>query len=428
MQIHRTIETLYVPLDIGKNVHCYGVYAGADLQEIVPPQEIRAHRGGYERFRSALQRLAAMYPQAQIIVGWEPTGVYHEPWAYGLLGDCRQLVDLQRVNPYRTRQKRKQLHSRAEHKSDRIDVLSLAYCLRDGNGRPFQVPALGVQALALWCRRYGILRRDRQRLANRLRSQLDRLWPGMLADVPAFRRAHPTLESPEPLVATQPFKRRLVQTLLKVDPNPYTWQALSETEIRAKLRAGGMRCGPKTAQKVARVAQNAMLLPPSVVELLAEQVRQDFENLQQTQATMARLRCQAEAQVQRLPGAVIATVPGLSAFQAAQYVGLVGEAERFEHADQVWALVGFDVVQNDSGDRRRRGKLTKQGAAYGRAVLFQMGLSASMACPAIGRAKQRALKRGKTKVEATLHAAHKTNRICFHLYRQRIPFDANKLH
>lgn len=105
---------------------------------------------------------------------------------------------------------------------------------------------------------------------------------------------------------------------------------------------------------------------------------------------------------------------------------MVGTAERFTHADQVWALIGFDVVQTDSGDRRRLGKLTKQGAPYGRAVLFQLGLSASQACPAVDRAKQRALRRGKSKVEATLHAAHKTNRICSHLYRHQIPYDPEK--
>ena len=117
---------------------------------------------------------------------------------------------------------------------------------------------------------------------------------------------------------------------------------------------------------------------------------------------------------------------GLSLFQAAQYGSVVGDADRFDHADQVWALVGLDVVQNDSGDRRQRGKITKRGGAYERAVLYQMGHSASMACPVIERAKQRALQRGKCKVVATIHAAHKTNRICFHLYKTGVAYEPAK--
>jgi transposase len=124
---------------------------------------------------------------------------------------------------------------------------------------------------------------------------------------------------------------------------------------------------------------------------------------------------------------VVATVPGLSLWLAAQYVGLVGDPGRFQTADQVWALVGFDIVQDHSGDRRRRGHLTKQGQSYGRAVLFQMGFAASRRCPAIRRAKQRARRRGKGHAGAVIHAAHKTNRICFHLYQHGIPFDPDKV-
>jgi len=426
MQSHSTIQPLYVAIDVGKNVHCYAAYAGPSLTLLVPPQTVRTHHPGYQHFKAWLTELVDSQRYAAIIVGLEPTGVYHEAWAYALQRDFGNSVVLQLVNPFRTKQKRKQLNNRAERKTDPIDTESLAHCLRDGMGRLLYFPSENLQSLDLWCRRYDVLRHDRQRLANRVRSQLDRLWPGALVNVAAFKRAHPHLQPPDPLVCTQPLQRKLVQALLHIDPNPHTWRALSANQIQATLREDGWRCGPKTAQRVSRVAHEALLPPPGRAQLLAELLSADFHRYQQLCEEMTDLRTRATVLVRTTPGTVIATVPGLSEFQAAQYAGLVADAARFDHADQVWALVGFDTIQDDSGDRRRRGKITKRGHPYGRAVLFQMGLSASMACPAIGRAKQRALQRGKCKLVATIHAAHKTNRICFHLYKHGVAFDPHK--
>jgi transposase len=427
MQSHRITNAVFVPIDVGKNLHCYGAYQGPQLTVLVAPQEVRSYRPGYEEFKTWLTHQLITHHPTPIIVGLEPTGVYHEAWAAALQRDFGSAIQVRLVNTFRTRQKRKQLQNRAERKTDPIDVEALAHCLQDGVGHPYATPSAEVQALTLWCRRHYRLQKDRQRALHRLSSQMDRLWPGAFVNVPAFRKAHPDITPPEPLVATQPFDRQLGQAILRTDPNPYTWRAQSWQQIRDTLRAAGRRCGPKTAQKVARVAQQALLPAPDRAQLLAEMVRAEFQRFELLLAEMATLRQQAETLVQGTPGAVVATVPGLSLWLAAQYVGLVGDPGRFQTADQVWALVGFDIVQDHSGDRRRRGHLTKQGQSYGRAVLFQMGFAASRRCPAIRRAKQRARRRGKGHAGAVIHAAHKTNRICFHLYQHGIPFDPDKV-
>ena len=426
MCLDRTTQALYVPIDVGKNVHSYAAYVGPYLKQIIPPRETRTHRPSYERFKAWLTELVQSQQYDPIILGIEPTGVYHEPWAYALQRDFGPPVTLHIVNPFRTRQKRKQLQNRAERKTDPIDNEALAHCLRDGLGRPFSMPSADIQALDLCCRRYDILKRDRQRLTQRLRTLLDRLWPGALVDVKKFQNAHPDLDLPVPLVRTRPFERELVHTVLKLDANPYVWQALSVAQIQDRLRKTGIRCGPVTAQRIWQVAHHALLPPVDLAQQLAHQVQEDLQRFQRLSQNLAQLKARAEALVRRSPGAVVATVPGIGDFLAAQYVGLVADIQRFDHADQVWALAGFDIVQENSGDQRRRGHLTKRGRPYARAVLYRMGLNASSACPAVRRAKQRARQRGKSKVIANIHAAHKTNRICFHLYRHGIPFDPSQ--
>ena len=123
------------------------------------------------------------------------------------------------------------------------------------------------------------------------------------------------------------------------------------------------------------------------------------------------------------PAAVLTTVPGIAPYLAAQYVAFVGEVTRFQRADQIWALAGFDLIQSDSGDRRRTGKLTKRGDGAFRQVLFTIGVTTAKDCPALQATKQRAQRRGKGKVGAVLHAAHKANRLLFRLLRDQVPFD-----
>ena len=423
MQAHHSTQSLYVPIDVGKNVHAFGAYVGPHLAPLIPSQAVVTRRCGYEQFTNWLAEHIASQRYAPIIVGLEPTGVYHEPWAYALARDVGTQVSLQMVNPFRTRQKRRQLQNRAEQKTDPIDVEALAHCLRDGLGRPFHLPNPELLALEIWCRDHYRLRHDQVQLTNRLRSELDRLWPGALVDVQAFTTAHPQLAVPEPLVRTQPLRRKLVQGILGIDPDPYTWQGMSRDQIRTTLRGAGLRCGPKTAHKVWHIAHRAVLPPRAMAALLAAQVRADFQRYLHYQTQLAHLRAQAEALLRRSSGVVVATVPGISDFLAARYVSVVADVHRFEHADQVWALVGFDIVQDDSGDRRRRGAITKRGQPYGRDVLYQLGFFTSRACSVIRRAKLRALRRGKSHIEAVIHAAHKANRMCFHLYKHGIPFD-----
>jgi transposase len=426
MSTYSTTQPLFVGIDVGKNVHCYGAYVGLEMTQLFEPRTVHTSRLGYEVFSAWLRQQLASGCYDRIVVGLEPTGVYHEAWAYALHRDFGEGVDLRLVNPARTRQKRKQLQNRTDRKTDPVDAEALAHCLRDKLGRALHFTTTDLQEITLQCARFHVLKKERQRLANRLRTHIDRLWPGALVDVTAFKKAHPEMEPPEPLVATRALQRGLVLTVLHLDPNPYPWRARSPAEIQAALRATGLRCGPKTAQRVQRVAHNTMLLPRDLTTILAAHVRHDFARYERLKAAIAQLQARAETLLATSAAAGIADIPGLSAFLAAQYVAVVGDVERFEHADQVWALVGFDTVQNDSGDRRRQGKLTKRGEAWHRAVLYQMGFSASKDCPAIARAKARAVQRGKSKVAANLHAAHKVNRVCFHLYKHHERFDPAK--
>lgn len=427
MSTDSSTSPLYIAIDMGKNVHCYAAYAGLQLREVRSPVEVLSNRTGYEAFRGWLQGQVAEQPERHILIGFEPTGIYHEAWVGALQRDFGERIELRQINPYQVGQKRAQLKSGRKQKSDPIDTRAITHCLRDGLGYPPQPIQSGSLRFELWARAIRQTQRSLARLSRQVLAQVDRLWPGMLLDVAAFQRAHPQLSAPEPWVRTRPLERKLLALLLEYAPNPYTWQGWSPAQIQGFYRAHGLGCGEKTLAHLQRVLANLLLPAPGVAALLAEQLHDDFGLYQQVAQHLAQLADQAEQLVPGSPAAVLTTFGGIGAYLAGQYVAWVGDPQRFQHADQIWSLAGFDLVRNDSGDRRKVGKLTKRGAGAFRHILYTIGLTTSQNCPQLAATKQRALQRGLGPVGAVIHTAHRANRICFRLLRDQLPFDPQRL-
>jgi transposase len=364
---------------------------------------------------------------SQVVVGLEPTGCYHEPWAYAIAHDLDSLVELRFLNPYQTKQKRKELQNGRHRKSDPIDVAAIAHCLRDNLGQPARLLETSASRFGVWAAAFRRVHREQQCLQMNLLSQVDRLWPGALIDVKTFCAAHPQLPAPKPLVLSRPLERELIQLILTHAPNPYDWLNLAVDAIQAFFRSHDLRCGPTTAQRVYDIAHEALLLPTDLTECLAQQLQHDWLRYQALHAEMERLRQEADTLVPSSPAAVLTTVPGIRAFLAAGYLAYVVDPDRFEHADQVWSLAGFDPAQDQSGDAHRVGKITRRGHPGLRQVLYSIGLNTSQHCPAIGRAKARALQHGKGRVGAVIHAAHLANRLCFHLLRNQVAYDPERM-
>lgn len=427
MYTQSTTVPLFVPIDIGKNVHCFGGYAGMQCQPIGSLQTVRSNRPGYGQFSAWLAQQLSCALYAPVVVGLEPTGTYHEPWAYAIDHDYGSQIDLRFLNPYQTKQMRQHLQNGRRRKSDPIDNEAMAHCLRDGLGQPARLPRSSTFRFGVWAATFRRVYRERQRLQVGLLAQIDRLWPGALINVRAFHAAHPEMSLPRPLVLSTPLERKMVQILLTHAPNPYDWLSLSLHDIQAFFRDHDLPCGPVKAQNVYDVVHDALLLPEELAECLVQQLRSDWQRYQAVQNELEQLRREADLLVPSSPAAVLTTVPGVNTFLAAGYLAYVVDAQRFQGADQIWSLAGFDPTREESGDGRRIGKITRRGNPGLRSVLYSIGLNTSQRCPAIGRAKERAHRRGKGRVGAVIHAAHLANRLCYRLLRDQVAYDPERM-
>jgi len=100
-------------------------------------------------------------------------------------------------------------------------------------------------------------------------------------------------------------------------------------------------------------------------------------------------------------------VPGISALLAARSrsVVAIGQAACYQTAAQIWALAGYDLVTEESGDTKRLGHITKRGSPAFRDALYQIGYHTASQCPPIGHTFLDARARGLDEVAATIHAA-----------------------
>jgi transposase len=433
MQAYYT--TLFVPLDIGKNVHWCAGYAGYDLKPVVEPFKVRSDRSGFEQVSGVIDGLLSSGEYDRVVLGHEPTGIYHQAWSRALYdryaahrtGQAQPQLDYQFLNPLLTKRQREQLARGRKRKTDAVDLRAMAFCLRDGQGQPAFVPTDQAVRFQLWGQAYDQTRQVLLRQTVQLISQLDRLWPGLVVNVNRFRQMHPDLAAPTPLVLSKPLERQRVRALLEHCPNPHDFLALGSDGIQAFYRSHIGRCGSATAQLAFYLVQNAVLPPPDIAALLAERLQADFAYFLSLEQRLDTLAAQAETLVPGSPAAVLDAIPGISPLLAARYLAHLGHPQRFVSAAQIWAFAGFDLVSQESGDFRRVGHISKKGDPGLRDTLYLIGLHTAQHLPAIAAAKQRALKRGLGQVGATLHAAQKANRLCHHLLYHQLPFDPQRL-
>jgi len=422
-----TPGTLIVALDIGKNVHWFGCYRyEGRLVELIPPQKVRSDTVGFAQFTATVDpRLAAgRFPAA--LFGNEHTGVYHEPWAW-LIEEHYQPqrqpgatcpVSYRWLNPLLTK-KRQEETSVRQHTSDRTAVAAVAACLADGLGHPAHLLTDRAAQLRELVRSYEQVSDQLRFLGRQLLPQVDRLWPGAIADVKQFRKAHPDLEPPTPIVETHALARDRLAALLLHCPDPYQALALGAAGLIRLFHDHDYRAGPKTAEVILTTLRHSPLPPKAVAAIYATRLQADYRRYVALAAASQDLEAQITALVPQSAARFVDSVPGIGALLAARYLAPIGEARYFTTASQVSALAGYDLITAESGDTKHLGHITKRGSPALRDVLYQIGFHTTSQCPVIGETYLAARTRGLCEKAAVIHAAHKANRLCFTLLREQ---------
>src|ERR1700693_3899148 len=111
------------------------------------------------------------------------------------------------------------------------------------------------------------------------------------------------------------------------------------------------------------------------------------------------------------------TIYGVGTILACHLLAEVGEASRFQRADQIPRLPALDPVVDESGDTRRRGKLAKAGSPHLRWALNEAAVHAHRPT-APDLALYRATRERRDTTVARLTVARKIGKRAFHTLRE----------
>jgi hypothetical protein len=421
---------LYLPLDIGKNVHWMRAETGAG-RVVHPPQKLLSNRIGYTYWRQCALSWLTGGQFDLLVTGHEPTGIYHENWCYRILSDfapylaeeARPHMLYRFINPYQSKLERKKLMLRPRN-TDPIALWAISNLLRQGQGNPATLPNPDMALLHQYVFFAHQAARKLKAIRIDINRQFDRIWPGAVMNVKRFQQAHPDLPIPIPIVKSKPLERESVRLFLEHCPNPYHVQDLGLEGIIHLFHEHDLRCGSVTAGRILDCAHNSLPYPPEMVEVYI----QGLQLLLDDEAHWLQRRQWAEEQLKIIvldtPARHLISIRGIASLQAAYYLDLVGYPLRFDWADQVWAFVGFDTALNQSGDDNpdKRFHITRRGDPFYRNLFSWMGIQVAGHHPTFGQTFIAAEERGMGLWGAALHTGHKVHRTCFRLLLDDRPY------
>ena len=420
-----TDDTLIIAFDIGKNVHWLGCYDGR-LNELIAPHKLRSDSQGFTQATTEIDPLLQSGCFRCGVLGNEFTGVYHEPFAWliqehyaqHMTPDAACPLEYRWLNPLLTRKRQAETTVRPRS-SDKTSVWAVAACLADGLGHPAHLRQGADAELRELVRTLEQLTSQQHHLFGQLLPQVDRLWPGAIVNLKQFQAAHPELQPPTPIVGTHALDRDRLAVLLLHCPDPYAARALGARGLIRLFHDHGHRAGPQTVAPILQMLQHAPLPPPAVAAIYAQRLQADYQAYAALTARHTSTETALAALVATTDAQFVDSIPGISPTCAASYTSHIGNVAWFPSAGHIWAMAGFDLGAAESGDSKHCGHITKHGSPAFRSTLFQIGQHTAHHCPTIGLTYLAAHARGLDEVAATIHAAHKANRLCFTLLRER---------
>jgi transposase len=217
----------------------------------------------------------------------------------------------------------------------------------------------------------------------------------------------------------------------KVDSEALAWYGLSQVLAPYPLRSASvseveqlLKGRRGLSLSLSRLNQQAQALPAARALLAPAQAVLRAQVAAADKAIAAALRREpAFAVAQEL-----AKVPGIGAVTAAAMTACLVKGQ-FARADAIVAYVGFDLIVRDSGERVGKRRLTKQGDAELRRLLY-LCAQASLRCKdGPFRAQyEREQAKGLTKTQALCAIARKLAVLCWSIYRHGTSYDPTRVY
>ncbi len=386
-------RSMIAAVDIGKSYHV-GYLRGPSGEERTPFLFGNSAKGFNEFWKKAFE-FSSKYGLQEIVVGFESSGPYAEPFFHYLR---KKPVRLVQVNPVHTK-RMKELTGNSPNKTDKKDPRVIADVISLNHFLTLVVP----EGPAAELRR---LTQARERALTKRTAALNQLQALVFIIFPEF------------LEIIKNISTKTAVYLLKNYPTPESILAFGLEPLAVQIKAISRgKIARQKAEQLFKAAEVSIGIQEGKASILLEieylvcQIESDTRFITNLEKDMAKY-------LGDIPySKSILSFKGLGKVIAAGLIGEVGDFKKFRTISEITKLAGLDLFELSSGKHKGQRRISKRGRSLMRKLLFFAALNMVRANGAMHEPYVRRVQGGMPKMKALIAIARKVLRVIFALAR-----------
>lgn len=369
---------------------------GTDMK----PFDFRNDGRGFDEFWSRATKAMKTHNLEEIVVGFESTGPYAEPFVHYLRNRVARIVQ---VNPMHTK-RLKELTGNSPSKTDYKDPKVIADIMGLGHALTVVVP----DGVAADLRR---LTQARERAMQRRTALINQLHGLVFLIFPEFQQV------------IKDIKSKTAQYLLKVHPTPKSIaESNLEELIHSLKKVSRGKFGKSKVEALYEAAKASCGIKEGQKGILLE-IREILTSIDACQCFIDEIEKEMSASLNKIPySSHILSIKGIGEITVAGVIGEVGDFNKFDTISEIEKLVGLDLFEISSGRHKGKRRITKRGRSLLRKLLYFGAINVVRKGGIFHGWYQDALKRGMPKMKALVAVSRKLLRIIFALVHKHSDF------
>ena len=344
--------TLVAGIDIGCEFNAMGLM-NKEGKVLGRYAKLYNSRKGFEYFRKVIEDTKRKHGLKDVIIGMEPTGHYWRKIAYFAK---EQGYEVRFVRTTALKHQR-ELDESSSAKSDIKDSLTIANIVREGK----YIDTIIEDGIFRQLRTLGRVRERIQRYntgsKHALKAVLDDYFPELKGIFWSM-------------------KAKGLWAILENCPFPEDVLRLGVVQV-ADIVARSSRRKVEANKKAFRVweAAKESIGLKAIGEADRYRVKMYLEEVKHSEEQIKEIGRQMEKLLKQVPCALyILSIRGIGVLSAAIFLGEVGKLSYFSHAKGIIKYSGYDPIENDSGQKIGRRRISKKGRWLLRKYLYFMGM------------------------------------------------------
>lgn len=390
-------KTLISAVDIGKNVQ-YGYFRAHNGNDSKPFKFYNTQKG-FNIFWGKLCRFKQQQGLEEVVIGFESTGSYAQPFFHFMR---KKQVKLVQVNPVHTK-RLKELTGNSPNKTDKKDPRVIADVICLGHALTMVVPEGPAAELRRLAHARERAIKNRTSAKNQLQDLVFVIFPELLNSI-------------KPSTKTGTY-------LIKNYPTPESIISLGQESLAAivtKISRGRLKRNKAT--ELFRFAQRSVGISEGKESIILE-TRHLVSMIENHDQFIDNLEKQMAVYLEQIPySQSILSIKGIGKVTTAGLIGEVGSFNKFDTISEIMKLAGLDLYEISSGKHRGQRRISKRGRPLMRKLLFFIAINTVKSGGIMHNQYHQMLDRGMIKMKALVAVSRKLLGLIFAIVRDKTTY------